>query len=125
MSINDKLINIRNKKNKNSIILKNERTNIVPDNKNVLDNSLLDNNEVDLKSLDDNSINMMNVNTIKKSSIKNNNNVNNKRNNENKNNEKINKKVIIDDYSEFDNIKSLNSMDNTLSDLISIIENEK
>ena len=41
------------------------------------------------------------------------------------NNEKINKKVIIDDYSEFDNIKSLNSMDNTLSDLISIIENDK
>jgi hypothetical protein len=36
-----------------------------------------------------------------------------------------NKKVIIDDYSEMDNIKSLNSMDNTLSDIISNIENEK
>lgn len=42
-----------------------------------------------------------------------------------KNNELINKKVIIDDYSEFDNIKSLNSMDNTLSDLISVVENDK
>ena len=42
-----------------------------------------------------------------------------------KNNEQINRKVIIDDYSEFDNIKSLNSMDNTLSDLISIVEKDK
>jgi len=36
-----------------------------------------------------------------------------------------NKKVIIDDYSEMENIKSLNSMDNTLSDIISNIETEK
>ena len=32
-----------------------------------------------------------------------------------------NKKVIIDDYSEMDNIKSLNSMDNTLSDIMSTL----
>jgi hypothetical protein len=32
-----------------------------------------------------------------------------------------NKKVIIDDYSEMENIKSLNSMDNTLSDIMSIL----
>ena len=33
-----------------------------------------------------------------------------------------NKKVVIDDYSETENIKSLNSMDNTLSDVMSNIE---
>jgi hypothetical protein len=32
-----------------------------------------------------------------------------------------NKKVIIDDYSEMENIKSLNSMDNTLSDIMSTL----
>jgi hypothetical protein len=37
-------------------------------------------------------------------------------------NENINDKIIIDDYSDFDNIKSLNSMDNTLSDVVSIVD---
>jgi hypothetical protein len=40
----------------------------------------------------------------------------------NKINKKPNKKVIIDDYFDYDNIKSLNSMDNTLHDLVSIVE---
>jgi hypothetical protein len=43
----------------------------------------------------------------------------------NKNKKINNKKVIIDDYSEMDNIKSLNSMDNTLSDIVSIVELDK
>ena len=38
------------------------------------------------------------------------------------NNENIKNKVIIDDYSDFDNIKSLNSMDNTLSDIVSMVD---
>jgi hypothetical protein len=32
------------------------------------------------------------------------------------------KKVVIDDYSEFDNIKSLGGLDNTLSDIVSIVD---
>lgn len=32
-----------------------------------------------------------------------------------------NKNIIVDNYSEYDNIKSLNSMDNTLSDVVSIV----
>ena len=35
---------------------------------------------------------------------------------------KNNKNLIIDKYSEFDNIKSLNSMDNTLSDIVSVVD---
>ena len=42
-----------------------------------------------------------------------------------KNSENQNRKVIIDDYSEFNDIKSLGNMDNTLSDLLSIVEKDK
>ena len=117
ININDKLINIKNKKNKNSIMLKN--------NDKKSSNSLLDFSEVDLKSIDDNSSNIIDIPNMKNPNIIKNINKN-KYNDKHdyKNNKKVNKKVIIDDYSEFDNIKSLNSMDNTLSDLISIIEND-
>jgi hypothetical protein len=50
------------------------------------------------------------------------------RNNDNRNHKSIkknNKKIVIDDYSEKEDIKSLNSMDNTLSDIVSIVENVK
>lgn len=143
ISVNDKLSNIKNNKNKNLIILKNNKNNNInngEENNNISDNSLFNINDVDLQSLDDISIKNMSINTTINRKIQNNKNINNKKYNEKetnnnnkknnkkndyKNNENINKKVIIDDYSEFDNIKSLNSMDNTLNDLISIIENDK
>lgn len=82
------------------------------------------NNNVDLQSLDNNSLISLNRVDVE---VKKNNIDNNKHYKREKytNNEQINGKVIIDDYSEFDNIKSLNSMDNTLSDLISIVEKDK
>jgi hypothetical protein len=131
ITINDKLANIKNNTNNgndndNSIVLKNnknlvnnkiKKNNIYIDDK--FQNNNIINNKADLESLDNNSLN--NLNNLK--------NLKNKNNGVEKskyiNNEQINKKVIIDDYSEYDNIKSLNSMDNTLSDLISIVEKEK
>lgn len=117
VNINKYLNNIKKNKNKSSVIIKHNL-----DNKNDI------NNNNDLGSLDDISLNKNNVrekkHDIKKPSI---NVLKNKKNLqpiEKKKAEEINKKVIIDDYSEFDNIKSLNSMDNTLSDVISIVERD-
>lgn len=123
VGINDKLTNMKNNKNKNSVVLKNKniKNNIcIDDNKK--NNSF--NNNVDLQSLDNNSLISLNRVDVE---VKKNNIDNNKHYKREKytNNEQINGKVIIDDYSEFDNIKSLNSMDNTLSDLISIVEKDK
>jgi hypothetical protein len=117
LNINKRLDNIKKNKNKSSIIIKNNVNN---------EDELNSNN--DLGSLDDISLNKTSTKNkkynIKKTLISES---KNKNNNDaikkNKTNE-INKKVIIDDYSEFDNIKSLNSMDNTLSDVVSIIERE-
>jgi hypothetical protein len=158
IGINDRLANIKNKKNKNFVMLKNKRNSpedkgdiYVNNNKihNTYDktyNKTQDktynnrnnqtynniyskphnktyNNRDDLQSLEDNTIASFNnfsddldsmvdkkIHDKKKKYVK---------------NEELNKKVIIDDYSEYDNIKSLNSMDNTLSDLISIVEKDK
>jgi len=124
IGINDKLASIKNSKNKNSVMLKNKniKNNIcIDDNKK--NNSF--HNNIDLQSLDNNSL--ISLNNFNGGGIKKNDIDDNKYNKKSKykNNEEINRKVIIDDYSEFDNIKSLNSMDNTLSDLISIVEKDK
>ncbi len=114
-NINKRLDNIKKNKNESAIIIKN----------NVRNDSELNSNN-DLGSLDDISLNKVNGKNKKYNIKKTLTTVSkNKKNNDtiekNKTYE-INKKVIIDDYSEFDNIKSLNSMDNTLSDVVSIIE---
>lgn len=121
LSINDKLKNIKNNKNKNCVTLKNNK-NYAKNNKNNI--YIDDNNNIDLQSLDNNSLISFNNlnNNIKQNDV--NEKIYDKQGKFNKN-EKFNKKVIIDDYSEYDNIKSLNSMDNTLSDLISIVEKDK
>lgn len=110
---NNKFTN--NKNNKKLAMLKN--TNVK---NNISINDNINNNYKNVKNVDLNFADNNSLITINKLS----NNMNEKKI-KYKNNEQIKRKVIIDDYSELDNIKSLNSMDNTLSDLISIIQKDK
>ena len=125
ISINERLDSIKKNKDKSSVIIKNRHNS----SKKIRDNVYEDADIIDdIGSLDDISLKEVNI-TNKKLAIKKAL-VNNSRNDrvenikQNKKNEEINKKVIIDDYSEFDNIKSLNSMDNTLSDVVSIVDKD-
>jgi hypothetical protein len=133
-SINDELnIMKRNKnknRNKNSIVMTNRKYSDLGQQPETLDSG--SNSEISFENNSENNFknnsrnnsknnlknNMQNSKPKLKSSMKN-------PKSQFKNNNFPNKKVIIDDYSEFDNIKSLNSMDNTLSDLISVVENDK
>lgn len=129
-NINDRLENIKKTKNSSPIIIKtnqdSEQKKININNKfihkNVVHKNNIDSYD-DLGSLDDISLKQLNnkkINNKKtKNQLKNSNNTQ-----ENRKMNKLNDKVIIDDYSEFDNIKSLNSMDNTLSDIVSIVEKD-
>lgn len=121
VNINNKLNNAKKYKDNSPIILKNnstkhtrryeEETFASENNSDVFKDEL---NSLDMTSLDDIKISQDKKNKILTSSTK-----------KNKiivNNENIKNKVIIDDYSDFDNIKSLNSMDNTLSDIVSMVD---
>jgi hypothetical protein len=116
--------NITNDKNFNNInkygineIIKNNKNYIK--NKNSIQNKKYNKYSSNLETQDNNSLDELNNFYYEKKYL--NKNKRNEKQNK-KINEKVNEKVIIDDYSEFDNIKSLNSMDNTLSDLISVVE---
>lgn len=123
-NINERLENMKNNKTKTSVTIKNNSEY----NNNNLDDSEISN---DLGSLDDISLKHISRNSIiKKNKNKNIKNIKSiksiktEKKQNNKKNENITNKVIIDDYSEFDNIKSLNSMDNTLSDIVSVVEKD-
>lgn len=121
ININNKLNNVKKYKDNTPIILNNnsiknikrnkEETLTSENNSNMFKDEL---NSLDMNSLDDIKISQDKKNKILTSKIKKNKII--------ANNENIKNKVIIDDYSDFDNIKSLNSMDNTLSDIVSMVD---
>jgi hypothetical protein len=124
-TMNEKLLNIKNNKHKKYLTLENK--------KQIVNNTI----NKDSQSLESGSLmsfgNLSDANSIM-GEINNINQTNNRHTLKNKiysgksqykNSENQNRKVIIDDYSEFDDIKSLGNMDNTLSDLLSIVEKDK
>lgn len=121
ININNKLSKVKKYKDNSPVILKNNSIKYI--NRNEDETLASENNsnffKDELNSLDMNSLDDIKISQDKKNKILTSN------TNKNKiivNNENIKKKVIIDDYSDFDNIKSLNSMDNTLSDIVSVVE---
>ena len=110
LSINDRLVNIQNKKNKHKY--KHKYThNQHAYNNNMNYDEMSEHEHIDIPN--------------NKYSKQKNKNINNKKsfNNTQQYRQFTPNKVIIDDNCETENIKSLNSMDNTLSDLISVVEN--
>jgi hypothetical protein len=145
-NINDKLENIKNNKNNSSITIK-HNSNIEQKRYNNINNSNSNNNKKyssdnkkyssynknndetsngDLGSLDDISLNGLNNKNKNNQKVRNYSKNDTKISNirQNKKMDELNDKVIIDDYSDYDNIKSLNSMDNTLSNVVSMVEKD-
>jgi len=121
ININNKLSNVKKYKDNSPVILKNNSIKNIR--RNEEDTLASENNsnvfKDELDSLDMTSLDHIKISKDKKNKILTS---NTKKNKIIINNENIKNKVIIDDYSDFDNIKSLNSMDNTLSDIVSMVD---